>query len=85
MSFQFLVYVVLRQNVKFILTYCDGILIKLILLFMFAGLKKIHIVQEFCKQMGKNIIAHKIVIRRKTKVLQPTLQLNVLVVIGTSN
>jgi hypothetical protein len=52
---------------------------------MFAGLKTIHIVQEFCKQTGKNIIAHKIVIRRKTKVLQPTLQLNVLVVIGTSN
>jgi hypothetical protein len=52
---------------------------------MFAGLKTIHIVQEFCKQMGKNISAHKIVIRRKTKVLQPTLQLNVLVVIGTSN
>jgi len=52
---------------------------------MFAGLKKIHIVQEFCKQMGKNIFAHKIVIRRKFKVLQPTLQLNVLVVIGTCN
>ncbi len=28
MSFQFLVYVVLRQNVNFILIYCDGILIK---------------------------------------------------------
>jgi len=28
MSFQFLIYVVLRQNVKFILIYCDGILIK---------------------------------------------------------
>jgi hypothetical protein len=55
------------------------------LLFIFAGLKTIHIVKEFCKQMGKNIIAHKIVIRRKTKVLQPTLQLIVLVVIGTSN
>ncbi len=55
------------------------------LLFMFAGLKTIHIVQEFCKQTGKNIIAYKIVIRKKTKVLQPTLQLNVLVVIGTSN
>jgi hypothetical protein len=52
---------------------------------MFAGLKTIHIVQEFCKQMGKNIIAHKIVIRRKTKVLQPTFQLNVLIVIGISN
>jgi hypothetical protein len=52
---------------------------------MFAGLKTIHIVQEFCKQMRKNIIAYKIAIRRKTKVLQPTLQLNVLVVIGNSN